>query len=210
MLAAMRQSLFVSLFVLMLCGSGAASAAIYKWVDEHGVTHYSDQPHPGAERIDLPTAQTYEAPKAPARGAAERDAQPAATGKSSAAKAIYGHCGIASPQHDEVLVNVDAMTASVALEPPLRPGDVVTIRLDGRIVQGPGPSTQATISPIHRGTHTLTAQVQDADGRTLCRTASRSFHVRQPSLLQPSRRPQSAPTPRPPRPPSPPQAPGPS
>lgn len=80
-----------------------------------------------------------------------------------------------------------SVSASVRLEPRLRAGDRVTLVLDGKAVQEPGPATSFTISPIYRGTHTLMARVEDAQGRLLCDTPTIRFHVRQPSLLQPNR-----------------------
>ena len=39
-------------FTLMcLVGSLALAATVYRWVDENGVVHYSDQPHPNAEAL---------------------------------------------------------------------------------------------------------------------------------------------------------------
>ena len=37
----------------------AVAATVYKWVDENGVVHYSDQPHPNAQKIHVQAAQTY-------------------------------------------------------------------------------------------------------------------------------------------------------
>ncbi|NNE61472.1 MAG: DUF4124 domain-containing protein, partial [Woeseia sp.] len=42
----------ISAVVLFLCAA-AASAQVYKWTDADGVVHYSDQPTPGAEIIDI-------------------------------------------------------------------------------------------------------------------------------------------------------------
>ena len=49
-------------------GNGANSTA-YKWVDAHGVIHYSDHPHPDAKKLHITGAQTYSAPPIPPRRA---------------------------------------------------------------------------------------------------------------------------------------------
>src|SRR6202035_892894 len=54
----MRSRLFT--LMLLVC-SLAAAATVYKWVDEHGVVHYSDQPHPNAQKMSVQSAQTYKA-----------------------------------------------------------------------------------------------------------------------------------------------------
>ena len=51
------------LFTLMSVVSAVAlCATVYKWVDENGVTHYSDQPHENAEKVQIAQPQTYSAP----------------------------------------------------------------------------------------------------------------------------------------------------
>ena len=44
---------------MVLAGSATRAATIYKWVDENGVVHYSDQPHQNAQKVDVPAVQTY-------------------------------------------------------------------------------------------------------------------------------------------------------
>jgi hypothetical protein len=41
-------------FTLMsLACSVVLAATVYKWTDEDGVVHYSDQPHPNAEKVPV-------------------------------------------------------------------------------------------------------------------------------------------------------------
>jgi hypothetical protein len=56
------------LVVLAVAASWPAAAALYKWVDEKGVTHYSEQPPPDrkATRLELPSE-----PSAPGSGSPE-------------------------------------------------------------------------------------------------------------------------------------------
>ena len=57
----------VLLVLLALVATSIATAGIYTWVDEHGVTHYSQSPPPqGAEAVDMP---------APVSGERAREAQ---------------------------------------------------------------------------------------------------------------------------------------
>ena len=76
--------------------------------------------------------------------------------------------------------------------------DALPLALDGKLLPGVPPgATSFTISPIDRGTHTLMVSILDADGRGVCQSAGVTFHVRQPSLLAPNRRPAPASRPRP-------------
>ena len=55
------------LFLALLLGAAAFGATVYKWVDEHGVTHYSDQapPKQDAQKIETPTTPATEGTEAP-------------------------------------------------------------------------------------------------------------------------------------------------
>ena len=46
----MRAVMFT--LMCMVVSGTALPATVYKWVDADGVTHYSDQPHPGAQKVD--------------------------------------------------------------------------------------------------------------------------------------------------------------
>ena len=56
MLIGMRKLAFT--LMPLLC-SLALAATVYKWVDENGVVHYSDQPHANAEKLQVKDAQTF-------------------------------------------------------------------------------------------------------------------------------------------------------
>ena len=169
------------LFTLMsLACTVAMSTTVYKWVDENGVTHYSDQPHENAQKVEVQAPQTYSAPPLRSTVAAPKAAQSAATQP-------YRRCALTQPANDETFVNAYSVAASVVLEPPQRQGDQVLIVLDGQRMPGlPTTGTQFTISPVDRGEHSLQALVQDSSGQVVCRTASVTFQVHQPSVQSPT------------------------
>lgn len=43
-------------FLVVMGIAGLASAQVYKWVDEHGVTHYAEQPPQGAKAAQVPNS----------------------------------------------------------------------------------------------------------------------------------------------------------
>lgn len=184
-------------FVLLLAVSGAAFAGtMYKWVDRDGTLHYSSQPVPGATEVHIDSA--------PPVGATETNAARAVADAPAAGAPAqpfrYTSCAVTKPANDETLPN--AYTASTAwrIDPPLRPGDRVTVALDGKLLAGVDPTaTSYTIAQIDRGTHSLMVSILDPDGRGVCQSSAVTFHVRQPSLLAPTRRPAPAPRPTPPR-----------
>jgi hypothetical protein len=163
--------------VIALAGASAFAATVYKWVDEKGVTHYSDQPHPNAQTVDVKSAQTFQS-----SGAA-----PASTsGASNPSQALpaYRLCEMYRPENDEVFLNTDTVVAKVRLDPRLRDGDRLAIGLDGKRVQT-GGATEATLK-VERGTHQLIAVIEDSAGKAVCTSATITFHVRQPSVQAPN------------------------
>jgi hypothetical protein len=169
------------LFTLMCLACTVASAAtVYKWVDEDGVTHFSDQPHENAQKVELKAPQTFSAPKpsAPSRSKAPP------TGPTDKA---YTSCGMAEPTADQVYQNTDTVSASTSVLPTMRPGDTVVVTMDGAPVPGvPANGGAFTISPVDRGEHTIQMVVKDPSGNTVCSSTSVTFHVRQPSLQSPT------------------------
>jgi hypothetical protein len=169
------------LFTLMsLACSLALAATVYKWIDENGVIHYSDQPHPNAEKVQVQAVQTYKAPPA---------TYTAGGGQSSAPSSgpVYRGCAVTQPVNGDSLPNPDSLTIVVQTDPPLRPGDQIFLALDGQPLNGGRPvAPQFVLSPVDRGSHALQAAVRDGDGALLCQTPSVAFEVHQPSLLNPA------------------------
>jgi hypothetical protein len=163
---------------LSLLSSAALATTVYKWVDEQGVVHYSDQPHPQAQVIDVQSVQTVRGPAAPTVSTAR--AENGTTG------ARYT-CELYRPENDEVFLNTSTVTAKLRVEPQLANGDRVSIAIDGKRVEGqPTTGTDFVLTDIPRGSHTVTASVSDPTGKQqLCLTPTITFHVRQPSVQAP-------------------------
>ncbi len=168
------------MFTLMCLASTATLAAtIYKWVDEKGVTHYSDQPHEKAQKVEVNSAQTY-------TNVPVGDTRPSAPREQGAES--YSVCEIASPDNDEVFFNTQVVSASVRLDPQLQSGHRVAIALDGKRVSDSYTGTDFTLQPVYRGSHSVMAVVENAStGQAVCTTPAVTFHVRQPSDIAPNR-----------------------
>jgi hypothetical protein len=168
----------------MLCASAIAGAAtVYRWVDAGGVVHYSDQPHPGAEKLEIGGIQTYSTRAD--RGAASSATEPASDGPP------YEVCELFRPQHDEVFFSTQTVTARLRVQPALRAGDQVFLALNGRRLPESPAGTEVEIAPVFRGTHTLVLVVEDRSGNVVCQSDPVIFHIRQPSVQapQPANRP---------------------
>jgi hypothetical protein len=172
------------LFTLLLVPCTAAIAAtVYKWVDQNGVTHYSDQPNPGAEKVNVASAQSYQAN---ANAAAANRPRDIVLPSQQPAGPVYSSCAITSPTSEEVFTNVTSVSGSLRLQPSLLSGHRVSVALDGKPLEGISPSSSTfTISPVFRGTHTLNLVVEDSNGGVVCSAPAITFHIRQPSAQAP-------------------------
>ena len=152
------------------------TTTVYKWVDPQGVVHYSDQPHPNAQKLEVRGAQTFSALPAPAASP-----MPAPQETQSPAAAYQG-CAITQPTDQESLMNVSQATAVVQASPQLRAGDQVRLFVDGK--QVPGSGTAFTFS-VFRGQHSVQAVIEDSTGQIVCETSTVTFFVHQPSIQNP-------------------------
>jgi len=165
--------------VSLLALSGMALAAVtYRWVDAQGVVHYSDQPHPGAEVIQLTGAQTYHGTAPGPAPAAAPDAPPAA--------AAYQSCAITQPAAEASLYAPDTVEVLLQLSPALRAGDQVSVTADGTVLQPlSADGLNYQVSQPERGTHSLSATVRSSDGTVVCSSPAVTFYVQRPSVNTP-------------------------
>lgn len=172
----MRKCLVLAgLFVL---AAAASATDVYRWVDEDGVVHYSDSPHPGAQKVEIAEPTTVPAYRRP--GAAERRAP--ASGDRQAATAGYESLSIVQPAADETLWNIEGrLTVQLALQPPLRPGDRVRLYFDGEAREVTG--LQVQLDEVYRGAHSLQAEVVNPAGELMIRSEPIRFYVQQTSIL---------------------------
>lgn len=189
-----------TLFTLMLLACPLAFAGpVYKWVDEDGVVHYSDQPHENAQKIQLSAPQTYKA---------THYAEPEAV---SAAQQLSYTCAVTSPADQQTFVNVDTIGVSARVDPPPGEDTQIFVMLDGVMVTGqPTSGAQFTLKNVDRGEHNLSIVVRNAAGRVACQSPGVTIFVRQPSVMAPAnpQNPANQPPPAPGQPPVTPPGPG--
>jgi hypothetical protein len=98
----------------------------------------------------------------------------------------YTSCAL-TPANDTSFTNPESVSIGVALNPNLRAEDQVTVTMDGQPIPGGENTTSATLTTVHRGSHTLAVVVKNRFGKTVCEATS-VFHVMRPSLNSPARR----------------------
>ncbi len=168
------------IFVLIgLLAAVSVFAQAYTWVDEDGITHYSDRPVEGAERVQLPEysrntgVRLYrEPPRAATRDddAADED-QPFR----------YQSMSVTAPSAEETLWNIEGiLNVSVALSPGLQSGHQIRVYFDGQPQLVSGSSFQ--LEEVYRGVHNIQVEVIDNTGRMMIRSRTNRFYVQQTTV----------------------------
>jgi hypothetical protein len=167
--------------ILVLLGLLAASAAVadtWTWTDEEGVVHYSDRPHPGAQRIAIEEPNTSKSLAARNRAASSAAADDATDG---ADPVRYNSFAISTPGAEETLWNIEGvLNVSLSLSPALQPGHQVRVYFDGNPQMVTGTSFQ--LQDVYRGVHNLQAEVLDETGKLMIRSQTNRFYVQQSTV----------------------------
>ena len=198
----MRTALLLLALAAPVLSGTAAATDVWKWVDEKGTTHYSDQPVAGATKIEVRTGNVVDT--APTGTSASGSSSgSAASSSSEQAPVAYRNFEIWRPEPDQSVINTGGqVNVEIRIEPSVKALHQMNLYLDGKLVTGfPANTLSYALTEVARGTHQVTAVVTDQYGKTLQESAPVVFHVRQESVAQPPvgpglRPPPPKPTPR--------------
>lgn len=153
------------------------AANIWKWRDANGVVHFSDQPVPGAEQVNLQAPSTYAPSPVPEAMSAS---------SSSSVAFNYSNVEIWKPSPDMTVANTAGVVSVAArVEPNLNSEHHLALYMDGRLVPGfPPQGMEYDITEVDRGEHTLTLAVLDTKGKQIMLSSPVRFYVQQPSVLR--------------------------
>ncbi len=164
-------------------------AAVYKWVDSKGVVHFSDKPHPDAEKIELPEAQTYSLPAPTADASDEPESNAASVVEAVPLQAeapklpVYSNVSIIQPADQETIRdNQGYVSVIVQLEPELQAGDKLQLLINGEPRGAPQATTVFALSGIERGSHTIVVNVIDAKGQVLRTSNTVTIYMHRPRV----------------------------
>jgi hypothetical protein len=170
----MLKRLFIGLATLVV--SATVFGQVYKWVDEDGVVHFSDRPHPGAERIQLPTYRVNSRPTPPpvtrSTTSTAQQQQPVEETPAFA----YTSVAITSPKAEETLWNIESiLNVTLAVTPALQRGHRVRVFMDGTPQMVRGTSFQ--VADVFRGIHNIQVEILDETGQLMIRSTPSRFYV---------------------------------
>jgi hypothetical protein len=156
-----------------------ASAEVFTYLDAQGNRVYTDQPKPGnAERVPLATGN---------RMSATGTTPPTAIKKKPEQKPQYRYdmLRVLVPEPDATVRSTPGeIIVSVTSEPGLQRGHRYRLLLDGQPTAEPGLSPVFPLTNIDRGTHQLSVEILDEQGRIVERTANQPFHMQRMTLAQ--------------------------
>lgn len=177
--------------------STAAATDVWKWVDEKGITHYSDQPAAGATKIEVRSGNVVDSP--PAGSFSGGSASAAAA---QPADPTYRNFEIWRPEPNQSIINTGGqVNVEIRIDPGVQQQHTLNLLLDGRLVPGDSRNTMSyTLQEVSRGTHNLTATVTDQRGQVIAKSNAVTFTLRQESVAQPPVGPSVRPSPPKPQP----------
>ncbi len=156
------------------------SAEVFTYIDAQGNRVFTDQPGSrNAKRVPLAPSNRM--------SANPTGAAPAAVEKTPKAKPPlhYNMLRLLIPEPDAtVRSTAGEVIVTATSEPGLQRGHRYRLLLDGQPTGEPGPSPVFALSDIDRGTHNLSVEIVDEQGRTVERTANQPFHMLRISLAQ--------------------------
>lgn len=162
--------------IVSLLLSLSVHAQIYKWTDSQGNVHFSDKPHKGAEKIELPEVQTFSPPAIPESKALADEVQ-------EDAGDFYKTVQIAQPESEATIRNNQGLVSVlVDLQPNLRVGDSLQLIYDGNPLGKPQTSAAFTLNNVYRGAHTVAVQVLDSNGKLITQSDQVTFYMHRPRV----------------------------
>lgn len=164
------------LIVLVIFCSSAA-AAVYKWVDQSGMVHYSDQPDEvGAEKIVLPESSVYSPRPISTSTAGGRGK------KSQNSLAGYTAFSIVAPSNRST-IRSGSVQVVFQVSPRLQRGHYIQVILNGRIMDRRLTGSTLFLEGLDRGSYMVHATVHNAVGLMQIRSNIIQFFVHRESTL---------------------------
>ena len=150
------------LWISIVCVWTPLHAEVYKWTDSSGNVHYTDMPHKGAEKLDLPEGQSYSSPPVSPTEATK----PADIDKET--DTTKYNISIIQPQNQATIRNNQGYVPVVVdVQPELKAGYQLQLIYDGTSLGKPQESPMFALNNVLRGSHTISVQLLSPDGEVV-------------------------------------------
>jgi hypothetical protein len=165
----------IRLFLLLFLVTPLLQAEIFKWVDQEGNVHFSDQNLNGSTPVELRPATVIETPTDPPSAQRQENSPQA---KAPAGPA-YESVRILKPADDESIRSSgeDPINVMIESSPGLADGDSYRLSMNGQVVASDLSSGLVPLENVERGSHTLMVEIVGKSGNSLISSEEISFHV---------------------------------
>ncbi|MFB2729395.1 DUF4124 domain-containing protein [Shewanella mangrovisoli] len=166
----MRTFTLISLLLLSLF----AQATVYKWVDKDGKVHYSDEPHPNAEVVELKEKTLNQIALPPVKNDAN---------DSQVIQQIQYQVVISSPEEEEtVRDNNGDFQVTATVTPEIKSQYLMALKLDGQTVGQPQVGGIFQLKNIDRGEHTIVVDAMTQNGKVFASSSPRKIFLHQAAM----------------------------
>lgn len=166
----MRTFTLISLLLLSLF----AQATVYKWVDKDGKVHYSDEPHPNAEVVELKEKTLNQIALPPVKNDAD---------DSQVIQQIQYQVVITSPEEEEtVRDNNGDFQVTATVTPEIKSQYLMALKLDGQTVGQPQVGGIFQLKNIDRGEHTIVIDAMTQNGKVFASSSPRKIFLHQAAM----------------------------
>lgn len=161
----MRLFTLIGLLLLSLF----AQATVYKWIDKDGKVHYSDEPHPNAEIVELKEKTLNQITLPPTN---------ADTNAAQAIEQIKYQVVITSPEEEEtVRDNNGDFQVTATVTPEIKSQYLMALKLDGKTIGQPQIGGTFQLSNIDRGEHTIVVDAMTQNGKVFASSSPRKIFL---------------------------------
>ncbi|MDI5875707.1 DUF4124 domain-containing protein [Shewanella xiamenensis] len=176
----MRLFTLISLVLLSLF----AQATVYKWVDKDGKVHYSDEPHPNAEIVELKEKTLNQITLPPVNPD---------TNDSQAIEQTKYQVVITSPEEEEtVRDNNGDFQVTATVTPEIKSQYLMALKLDGKAIGQPQIGGTFQLNNIDRGEHTIVVDAMTQNGKVFASSSPRKIFLHQAAMTPaPKKQPRS-------------------
>ncbi|WP_394390039.1 DUF4124 domain-containing protein [Shewanella woodyi] len=151
----------------------ASSAAVYKWVDKDGKTHFSDKPIANSEEVEFKSNTQNQITPPPMQ-----DVSKSTENSEELATSTQYSVRIQSPKEEETIrENSGDVTVMASISPDLKPNHLLVILMDDKVMGSAQTTPIFSLKNIPRGEHTFVIKAVAQNGKQLASSPPRKIYL---------------------------------
>ncbi|MBI3562853.1 MAG: DUF4124 domain-containing protein [Gammaproteobacteria bacterium] len=153
---------------------------VYKSTGPNGEVIYSDQPDKHSQEIEVPSSDTNTFPATSVPPFTPYEAS-RPRGEMETRRFSYEELKITKPSNEETLwVDSGDVTLQASVKPGLNSGHSLYFVIDDKAIAANG--TSLTVPNLDRGSHTVSAEIRDAQSSVIETSPPVIFYLRRPTI----------------------------